>query len=76
MDWGYNSIPIARSRKPVDAVGLTDSQTLNSPGESHIWEAVERGVVRFRAFWTRTEAEFTLRLVLHYFIQNQDPARS
>jgi hypothetical protein len=76
VDWGYNSIPIARSRKPVDAVGLTDSPTLNSPGESHIWEAVERGVVRLRAFWTRTEAEFTLRLVLHYFIQNQDPARS
>ena len=42
----------------------------------HGQTAVERGVVRLRAFWTRTEAEFTLRLVVHYFIQNQDPARS
>ena len=63
-------------QKAVDAVGLTDFPTLNSPGESHICDAVERGVVRLRAFWTRTEAEFTLRLVVHYFIQNQDPERS
>jgi hypothetical protein len=42
----------------------------------HGQTAVGRGVVRLRAFWTRTEGEFTLRLVVHYFKQNRDPARS
>jgi hypothetical protein len=47
------SIPIARSRNPVDAVGLTGFPVLISPIISWVLDVVGREIRSRRGFWTR-----------------------
>jgi hypothetical protein len=47
------SIPIARSRKPVDAVGLTDFPALDRPEKHSVLDAVGRVAPPLREFWTQ-----------------------
>ncbi len=47
------SIPIARSIKPVDAVGFTGLPARNSPLESSILDGVGRESRSYVANWTR-----------------------
>ena len=47
------SIPIARSIKPVDAVGFTDFPAINRASNSFILDAVGRGASIRRGTWTR-----------------------
>jgi hypothetical protein len=53
---GMGSIPIARSKKPVDAVGLTDFPAPNCPVNCYVLDAVGRAAARLYAFWTRARA--------------------
>jgi hypothetical protein len=47
------SIPIGRSRNPVDAVGFTGFPPRNRPPKLAILDAVGRGILVSRSFWTR-----------------------
>jgi len=44
------SIPIARFRKPVDAVGLTDFPSLNRPVNRYVLDAIGRSSVKSPCF--------------------------
>ena len=50
------SIPIARSRNPVDAVGFTGFPLRKSPLKPIILDAVGREISPTKGFWTREDS--------------------